>query len=250
LNPGHPFVVDVGWGARLAQSQDFTAAVSLVDAQGVSRQTERFPVSDNWPTSQWPANAIAWGYYLLPVSPHLPAGPYSVTLQLLDPAGQALGGSLLLASATLQAGTCEFTEVPGAVDANARFGDSIELAGYEYRQQPGELKLTLYWRGLRAMSTDYTVFVHVFDPATGAVPAQSDRMPRGGLFRTSFWWPGDLVADTIKISLDGVPAGTYRLALGLYDLATMQRLPVVDGRDQPAPDGRLVLDDILQVTER
>jgi hypothetical protein len=49
------------------------------------------------------------------------------------------------------------------------------------------------------------------------------------------------VTDAVSISLEGVPVGAYGVALGVYDPATMARLPVVDGIGQPRPDGRLVL---------
>lgn len=246
LNPGHPLAVDVGWGTRTAQNQDLTAELALVDAQGVPRQTERFPVSDSWPTSQWPADAIAWGYYAFPVSPLLPAGPYSVTLQLLDPAGQPLGERMAVQAASVQPDTCHAGPDPEAIDADTRYGDEIQLDEYKLDRQPGDLTLTLAWRGLRHMQTDYHFFVHVYDPATGTIVAQADAIPGKGP-PTSYWWPCDAIADTVVISLDGVPAGTYRIAVGIYDPATMQRLPAIDGQDRPIPDGRLVLDGTVQV---
>ena len=47
--------------------------------------------------------------------------------------------------------------------------------------------------------------------------------------------------DEIRISLAETPVGSYGLAVGVYDPASGVRLPVVDGRGQAQPDGRLVL---------
>jgi hypothetical protein len=180
------------------------------------------------------------------VSSLLPAGPYSVTLQLLDPAGQALAARMAVQAAVLQAETCHAGPDPEATDVDTRYGDEIQLDEYKLDQQPGNLRITLSWRGLRHMRTDYHFFVHVYDPDTHTIVAQADAIP-GGDPPTSYWWPGDSVAEKVTISLDGVPAGTYRIAVGIYDLATMQRLPAIDGDNRPVPDGRLVLDETVQV---
>jgi hypothetical protein len=91
------------------------------------------------------------------------------------------------------------------------------------------------------METDYKIFVHVFDPATRVPVAQDDAMPRRWAYPTTFWGSGEVVDDLIPISLRGVPAGTYGVAVGVYDPATMERLPVTGGAGQLQPDGRLVL---------
>jgi hypothetical protein len=96
------------------------------------------------------------------------------------------------------------------------------------------------------METDYKIFVHVFDPATNIPVAQDDAMPHRWAYPTTFWGPGEVVDDLIPISLVGVQPGAYGIAVGVYDPATMERLPVADGTDQPStlglqPDGRFVL---------
>jgi hypothetical protein len=44
----------------------------------------------------------------------------------------------------------------------------------------------------------------------------------GGQFPTGTWQPGDTVVDLHQLSL---PPGNYTLQVGLYELATLQRLP-------------------------
>ncbi|HEV2123798.1 MAG TPA: hypothetical protein VGW38_13625, partial [Chloroflexota bacterium] len=114
-----------------------------------------------------------------------------------------------------------------------RFGEHIQLTGYALDSrvvQPGEiLRLTLYWETDARVKTDYTVFNHLVD-ATGARVGQRDGQPRLGRAPTSRWRPQELIADTHEITIPGdAPTGIYELIVGLYDLRTMQRLPVTSG---------------------
>jgi hypothetical protein len=100
------------------------------------------------------------------------------------------------------------------------------------------------------METAYKIFVHVFDLDTQVPVAQDDAMPRRWAYPTTFWGPAEVVTDVIPIPLKGVPMGTYRVALGVYDPTTMERLPVVDGAGQLQPNGRLVLPgEVVRVEE-
>jgi len=96
--------------------------------------------------------------------------------------------------------------------------------------------LTLTWQALATVPEDYTVFVHLL--AAGTKLAQSDARPCGGECPTSGWRPGAIVVDRHPIVLPpNAPPGPYRLAVGLYLLATGERVPVV-GRD----DGTVTID--------
>jgi hypothetical protein len=125
------------------------------------------------------------------------------------------------------------------------FGDQIRLEGIELMRQPTAVDLTLWWRALEAPEEDYTVFVHLFAPGDPQAVVQSDAQPRGGAYPTSWWAAGEVVSETVTLPLEDVPAGTYQLAVGLYD-RTVTRLPAVDAGGEPVPDGRLVLP--LEVT--
>jgi 4-amino-4-deoxy-L-arabinose transferase-like glycosyltransferase len=116
----------------------------------------------------------------------------------------------------------------------ATFGRSIQLLGYRQDQavvRPGEtLTLTLYWRGVEPIPTDYTVFVHVLD-AQDLIVAQRNLFPGGGLYPTRQWLVGQIFADRYSLQL---PSTAYapsqaRFEVGLYDHTTGQRLPVSSG---------------------
>ena len=145
---------------------------------------------------------------------------------------------------------CAFAVPPGAVSVNALFGDALRLLGYQLHQDGTYLRVTLYWRSERRMEASYKIFVHVFDPATGAPVAQDDAMPHRWSYPTVFWGPGEVVDDLIPLSLGEVPPGTYQVAIGVYAPETMERLPAVDGDGHLQPDGRFVLPgETIQVEE-
>ncbi len=123
----------------------------------------------------------------------------------------------------------------------AEFGGQMRLLGYDLAQTPDALALTLHWQAVQTMSHDYKVFVHLFDPATEAIAGQDDAMPLRNTYPTRWWAAGQVVSDAIALPLTGVPAGQYRLAVGVYDPATSDRLAAIDGRGQPVPANRLIL---------
>jgi hypothetical protein len=244
LTVGHVLEVDVGWGSVHPLDSDLVVAISLVDGAGIVRQAEAYSLSEDWPTSQWPAHAIAWGYYALRLSPSLPAGEYTLRLSLVDPdQGRALGEPLTVRSLIVQPGLCNLAVEPAARDLNALFGDVLRLVEYRVEQGDEWLHLTLYWHAEQRMETDYKVFVHIADPATGIPVAQDDAMPRHNAYPTTFWWPGERVKDQVSVSLHSVPAGRYDIAIGLYDPMSGERLPLRDRRGQLVEDGRCVLEE-------
>jgi hypothetical protein len=125
----------------------------------------------------------------------------------------------------------------------ADFADQIELVGYAFDEGPlrptDVLHVTLSWQALELMEKDYTVFVHLIDEDE-RVWAQHDAQPVGGARPTSSWQRGEEIGDNHGLALPpGIPPGEYRLALGLYDTATGQRLSVIT--DQQAVPGDRVL---------
>jgi len=110
------------------------------------------------------------------------------------------------------------------------FGDGIRLLGYRLEENcttPGDyFSLVLYWEALAEMSESYTVFVHLRDDS-GQTWAQADGLPVNGTYPTWAWLRGETVEDEHLVLLDKtVPPGTYRLAVGIYELDTLKRLGV------------------------
>jgi len=132
------------------------------------------------------------------------------------------------------------------VRCDVRLGDPIRLLGYDLptrelsRERP--LSLTLYWRVTARVDTSYTVFIHLLGP-DGQIQGQGDGIPLEGARPTTTWRPEEVIMDFHEISLDeAAPAGEYTLALGLYDLRTMERLPMTDASGRHLPDDCLVIE--------
>ena len=88
------------------------------------------------------------------------------------------------------------------------------------------LQLALLWEARAPMDRRYKVFIHVLDDAEHIV-GQRDAEPGGGARLTTAWQPGESIADNHGVLiLPATAPGTYRIALGLYDIDSGQRLPI------------------------
>jgi hypothetical protein len=120
------------------------------------------------------------------------------------------------------------------------FSMPIRLEGYEVvrsnLKRGDAVIVLLYWKAKARIDKSYTVFVHLVS-SRGETIAGADNVPRGGQSPTNIWNPNSLIVDwsVIMIGAD-VPAGTYRLEIGLYDAATSERLLLVDDRGAPYAD--------------
>jgi hypothetical protein len=85
--------------------------------------------------------------------------------------------------------------------------------------------VTLNWQDVSTPPQDYTVFIHALDGA-GKVVAQDDSQPAGQRWPTTSWEPGQSVIDRHSIQ---IPAGTQKLEVGMYLLATGARVPLANG---------------------
>ncbi len=112
------------------------------------------------------------------------------------------------------------------------FGEQIQLVGFELSEKvsnPGErVYLTLYWQALRKMGRDFTAFVHLADDE-GRTVTQDDRLLLDRAQQPTDAWAGNegiKVIHELQIPPDAIP-GRYGIKVGLYELATMERLWLV-----------------------
>jgi hypothetical protein len=130
----------------------------------------------------------------------------------------------------------------------ADFGEALGVEAYELNRDDVSLTLTPYWRARKEPAKDYKYFVHLFDPATEQIAAQADGFPRGGAYSTAQWAAGEVVSDTIRISLAAVPPGTYQIALGWYDPQNpAARLAASDANGGRLDQDRVVLPEEIAV---
>lgn len=118
---------------------------------------------------------------------------------------------------------------------NSIYLDRVEIASTSPR--PGnDLVLLLYWRAAAPPRKDYTIFAHLID-AQGKIVSSLDTQPRRGLLPTSSWRINYLIPDGLALTIDpGIAPGTYTVELGLYELASMQRLALIDKDGLPIGD--------------
>ncbi len=133
---------------------------------------------------------------------------------------------------------------PGVIEHSlqANLGDQVGLLGYNLptpEVMPGDIvQLTLFWQALVPMQQRYKVFTHILD-AHGHMVGQRDAEPGGGAKITTVWKQGEQVVDNYGLPiLPGTPPGEYVVEIGMYNLETGQRLPIIEG-------GQAVNDHIL-----
>jgi len=137
---------------------------------------------------------------------------------------------------------CELAtvEVTLAQEGLANFDGRILLleaeVGSASLRPGGTLPVTLRWRALQALAEDYTVTVQLLGP-DGRLHGQVDSWPAQGTRPTSGWLPGQEIVDPYQVPLSAdAPPGNYQVTVSWYLLATMARLPVVDGSGAAVAD--------------
>ena len=200
----------------------------------------------------WPAGTSGITTFDIDIDPETPTGAYwlrvatydrgrsdTPSLPVFDAQGNEAGSFLRLGPIKLHgkppAPSSEgLLANPPAPDTllPVRFTDQIDLLGYKLSERqlaPGQsLDLTLFWSPRGRPSQDYTVFVHLLD-SQGQLRGQADSPPASGRYPTSVWDAGEVIADLHTLSLaPDLPAGEYRLAIGLYDPGTGERAQTVD----------------------
>lgn len=262
-SPGSTVSVRLYWRALNFSNQDLTVYTQLqtVPDARLLDQNDSQPVAGRSRVTLWrPGEVVVDTYQLeVPIDAQpgkliVIAGLYeNVTIRRLDVydvSGIRVSDHILLGAITLpDAGTEPAAAQP--VDYTAGSPAIIAVTGVTLPTQPlrpgDTLELTLFWRTLAAVSTDYTVFVHLLDDA-GRLVAQADAPPLDGRSPTSLWYVGEETPDRrgVELPLD-VPPGVYHVSFGLYDPVSGARVPWQDSSGTPLADDRVVLDVPVQV---
>lgn len=122
---------------------------------------------------------------------------------------------------------------------DAIIGDFAHLVGYKidtgHAVPGGYVELTLLWQALKPAPIDYQVFTHLHNGQT--MWGQLDGTPLCGNLPTSRWQADQLFADPYRIPIrTDAPPGPVPMTIGMYNLATMERLPVLSSRHEPTGD--------------
>ena len=217
------------------------------------------PVEDRWTTdsrlltTHWqPGETIVERYELL-VPFGLSPGDYALRLGYSDLTGRRSTLPLSEGEQTVELDTIAVVPSAGAPPARvleralANFDNQVALMGARLRVagdvrrdawvEPvtatagGSLHLVLNWRAVASPRDSATVFIHLIDKGERPV-AGWDYTPLGGSAPTYLWFPkwlpGQVYVDPYRLTLpEGLPAGDYRLEVGMYGMTSHRRLPVV-----------------------
>jgi uncharacterized membrane protein len=121
---------------------------------------------------------------------------------------------------------------------DVNFSNVVFLGGYSLDlttiAPDGTVSLGLFWRPTGTPSRSFKVFVQLRN-AQGQIISQSDHFLLQGLLTVEAWHHlqhnGDWLRDTAKLALPApMPADSapYRLYIGFYDPATLERVPVIN----------------------
>jgi len=239
---GEKLAMVLKWAATAPADRDYECQVALLDSAGTAVHSQTMPLVRGYPSSLWPKDAIIASHYELQLAPDVPVGQYAVTLALREKlSGKEVGTFTSPSSVRVVEAARNFTIPEMQRSIGADFGGQIRLLGYDLQRTEDDLHLTLHWQALSSMTTDYTIFVHLFDPTTETIVAQEDVLAGGDGHPTTRWVPEEVVSDDIGLRLEDVPDGSYTLAMGLYHPEA--RLPIV------APPGFTVSADRLLLSE-
>lgn len=226
VHPGEYVQFEIDWQIDAPLQRNWSLFAHLVTSENVIiAQRDVYPGGGALATSD-----LAAGYaWRNPIAIQVPAAAYapetlSVQIGWYD---LETGERLTLADGmeTYSAGTVKLEprpsdlNVPNPVSIN--FDNQVELVGYEINTlapAAGEtVELTLYWRALQPIPSDYIVFAHIVDPRTTAIYAGSDAMPANWTAPTSSWQAGAIVADTHSMTVNAdTPPDIYAVEIGLY----------------------------------
>ena len=252
VSPGDTVEFDLFWRAEQAGLADLRVRLALTGAtDAIVSAAEAVPVNGHYPTSAWAAGEVVRDHHRWRLDTATPAGTYRILVSLVAKTSKVsqtfevspsveIGGIVV-------AGRPHSFEPPArmAARSGARIGDFARLLGYDlekpgFSEKPGFLTLTLHWQAEGPSAIAYTVSAQLLD-GSGTLRAQADHPPGDGAFPTTGWAAGEVLSDTYRLALPAdLAPGAYTLLVGMYDPATLARLPVTAAAGTPAGDALLL----------
>jgi hypothetical protein len=255
--------VRLTWQAMAPVTANYSLSLRMLAADGgplAQRDWAEGPGYGFWPTSAWPVGEWLTDHLRLAVPGGVATGDaVAMSVVLYD---RSQPGYPALGTAVVPLGGREHRyEAPQmGRRAGTAFGGRNVLLGYDVQQPVAgqdALRLNLYWQAVpwdaaqgtarRNPLPDYVVFVHLYDPESQEIVAQSDARPLNGTYPTNAWQEGEVIGDEIVLSLADVPAGVYRLAIGMVEANGTDRATIVSASGEAVPGGRWILEDRIEV---
>ncbi len=240
--PGEEITAEVWWQAAQQATGPLSVVLEMQGSDGQVAARWEYTLATEYPAARWEPDEVVRQRYLLRLPNDIASGQYTLRVGLSGQGERVSIGTVSVAGVP-RIMTPPPMQHPLAVPVN--LGGKAELLGYDLDKRVWEadepIRLTLYWRALESVDTDYRVFVHLLD-AGGEIVSQRDVAPADGLRPTTGWLEGEFVAD-VHVFPPQEP-GEYHIAVGMYDPLTMTRLEMHTPSGERIPDDRLFLDDI------
>jgi len=229
------------WGTEQAPEEDWSGEVSLLSASGEVVDRAIFEPFEGWATSEWGSDALARRSMTLRVSPLTEEGRYRVGVSLVD----GIAEPVIIDQIEVQG----IQKALASMDIGRRvllpFEEKLQFIGYSVEQHPQVLEITWHWQALRAMDRSYKLFLHIYGKNSGTLASQVDIVPHNWTYPTTLWSKGEIVSDSISMSLKDLPPGIYELVVGTYDAETGRRLSAPTTSDWRILDNAVVLEEIV-----
>lgn len=230
VRPGEALDISLYWQVEAQPPGNYLLFVHLMDSAGTMvAQRDTHPGLGNFPSSLWRPGDRFVDHVRVPIpetayapeTASLSIGLYapdSYRLAVSDASGEALGDSLALTEIAIEANPGDLTN-PQQQD----FANDLMLVGYEYQRRVlaagDELVVTLYWRALRDVESDYLIKLRLVDEGGREVVAV-ERRPESGQSPTSAWHEGLTLQDAHQLNLPGdLLPGRYTVDLVVIDAA-------------------------------
>jgi hypothetical protein len=206
----------------------------------VDRSSQRLIAQDynrGFAPSEWRDGDQVISWLHLQIPPGTPPSVAEVRFGLVDPeSGKALpvttpdgapAGDVVVAGPVRIFEPDTALPPPPTQPLGVRFGSAMMLTGLDVeRVDATNTRVRLHWRADASMNEDYTVFVHLLD-SSGRYVVGADSQPAAGQAPTSTWQLGETIVDEHLLTVAPDSRATA-LEIGVYLLATGQRLPAVE----------------------
>ncbi len=230
LRPGAEIVGKIFWEMPQTTDKDYQLQFSFIDKDNKQYIVNEQPLATTtYPLSNWHKNEVMGTAYRFRVPAIAIFGKYQMAVNILDPETGQTGGEVIpLATVFIDTIRRNFELPEDVVPVSAILNGEIELVGYKLHDQTVKARetfgLTLYWRNLQLLDTNYTVFVHAVAP-DHTIRGQWDSVPMDGLAPTSGWLPNEIIIDHYEVPMNRKsPAWKYDIFVGMYNPLTGQRL--------------------------
>jgi hypothetical protein len=234
--PGQLVPVTLYWRVIEPSDTDWTITLAIVPPEGnLLSRLDTYPGWGRLRTSTWQPGSVYADTYYLRLDPFFGGNfPLKLHVQWWDAAASrhippvnAAGEPI--SSVLLEMGALTFPRVAmdllaplNVIEPRLReFGGLLRLDQFNFDRDT--YQTTLIWEAMRPMEADYTMFVQILN-SENEIVGQHDTRPA---LPTRFWNFGErYLTDHILLTDGPLPPGDYRVIVGVYQLETMERLPV------------------------